>query len=203
MTFVSIGFIIFIGVLIHYYKKWQKRAAEHSEETEEENIVKEDHIHVCRKCGGKLRFIGAKQMAWCDVCDRYVGEGGMKYIQKEVTPRSLKTDFNKNIMIQRNRPSGTAIPRTLSSCKSRLFVELCTVDNILDDPHRPSFPSALSQERGGIVHPLSEPTFEPIPIVMARPATPIPVINIDQDQRREHARGPDDVAWDPVPPPPR
>ena len=32
--------------------------------------------------------------------------------------------------MKRNRPCGTAIPRTLSSCKSRLFVELCTIDNI-------------------------------------------------------------------------
>lgn len=111
-------------------------------------------------------------MAWCDVCDRYVGEGGMKYVQKDVTPRSLKTDFNKNT-------------------------------RVLDDLHEPSFPSDLSQERGGIIHPTPELPMEPIPIVIARPATPIPVINIDQDQRREHARGPDDVAWDPVPPPPR
>ena len=41
--------------------------------------------------------------------------------------------FHKRDMyrIQRNRPTGTTIPRTLSSCKPRLSVELCTIDNIV------------------------------------------------------------------------
>jgi len=33
-------------------------------------------------------------------------------------------------VIQRNRPFGTAIPRTLSSCKPRPSVELYTIDNM-------------------------------------------------------------------------
>ena len=44
--------------------------------------------------------------------------------------------------IQRNRPFGTAIPRTLSSCKPRLFVELCTIDNISpeEEPETTPYP---------------------------------------------------------------